>query len=222
MRTSIAAALALVLAAGCTDQPTAPTALGDPAPAPSFDIGNPGYLNGPEYPGNSGVWRFDTDDGHVFHVFTNDPARDLITTWFDAPNWAFLGCGSSFLEPSSGQYITDPAGITRAMSTLQGVHVFVYRLSTFSTSNDCEYFANDWLYQGHISSIDVDNDFFGVGPGGNAFGWTAQGTVCDQAGDPYKYHEQQKALILPDGTFAGFLTENIKITGPLPAGANGC
>ncbi len=215
MRAPLAAALAIVLTFGCTEQPS-PTALNE-TPVPSFDIGYPGYLNGPENPGNSGVYRFDDE---VLFAFTDDPARDLLTTWFDAPNSAFFNCGGERLNFSSGQYITQAPDILRLLSTLQHVPIYVYRRSEFT--GDCDYLANEWLYAGHASMINNDNDFFLGNPGADAFGWTAQGYVCDQDGNVYKYHEQQKALVSPEGMFWGFITENIKITGPLPAGVNNC
>ena len=57
MRAPIAAALALVLAFGCTDQSTAPTALNEAVPAPSLDQGGvPSDGNG-----NKFVFPFDID-----------------------------------------------------------------------------------------------------------------------------------------------------------------
>ena len=153
MRTPLAAGLALVLTFGCTDQPLT-TALNEAAPAPSFDIGNPGYLNGPGNPGNSSVFRIDTGDGNVFFNFTNDPARDLLTLWFDAPNSALFGCGGAPFEPSDLQAVFTPDGILQVLSTLQHVPIYVYRTSTFA--GDCADLANNWLYAGHASMINTE------------------------------------------------------------------
>lgn len=218
MRTPLAAALAIVLAFACTDQATAPTALIDTPASPSFFIG------GPENPGNSGVFRFDTDDGIVLFTFTTAPADNLFTTWFDAPNSSEFGCGSTPSEPSAGQFINNGDDIVKVLSTLQDVPVYVYRFNDFPGFDPavlCPFFANEWLYAGQASMINTDNDFFDNGPAVNSFGWTGQGTVCDPAGNTYKYQENQRATIENDGTF-NILNENIRVIGPVGGGVNNC
>jgi len=73
MRTPIAVALALVLAFGCTDQTTSPTALNDgAAPAPAFN-----WTNNPDN-GNLKIYR---------------DAFDWITCWSDAEDTGGIGNG---------------------------------------------------------------------------------------------------------------------------------
>lgn len=74
MRIPIAAALALILVFGCSDQPTTPTALNDGAVAPTLN-----YSNGPPVTGNGFRW---TDDSHYF-FWTLDTERWL---WVEVSN----------------------------------------------------------------------------------------------------------------------------------------
>ena len=71
--------------------------------------------------------------------------------------------------------------------------VYVYRLSELPPQDVSEQFCIDlttkWIYRGTHQLTNHDNNLFGEPTRTNAFGWNAQGTVFDRAGQKYSYRE---------------------------------
>lgn len=203
--TALAVALGLV-AGACSEQP-APTAAGDATAA----FINPMSVNtgGPANPGMSGVFR----GQDVIFVFTTDPGRDVLAAHFQADDIFFCGGGSDF-ELSDFQVVNNQEDVLRTIDELRDAPIFLYQLSAFPGFGDegCRFFAEDWLFQGTHTIRNHDNDLGVAGRGANAFGWSGQGPVYDPGGASHQYSEQQVGLILPDGTFFGFINENIRVT----------
>lgn len=154
----------------------------------------------------SGVFR----GQDVFVVFTTDPKRDVVAAHFRADD--FLGCGGgSDFELSQFQRVNNQEDVRRVISEMRDAPIFIYRLSD-PEPDFCKFLSENWLYQGTHTLATRDNDVFVAGPGANAFGFSGHGTVYDRSGARHRYSESQFALILPDGTFMGFINENIRVT----------
>jgi hypothetical protein len=160
-----------------------------------------GFINGPENPGNSGVYRFED----YFFVWTTDPERDLTATHYRSDDWTLCG-GAYGFEPAEIQWVTNPRGVAEAVRQLvkdDDAPVLIYQTSAQPGWGDfaaqCEFLANGWLFRGTHRTVANDNDLFLGGPGANSFGWRMHGTVYDHDGNECRYQEIQKGLILPDG-----------------------
>ena len=196
----------LALALACEDQPVAPQ-VDQSVEAPAFN-----FMNGPANPGNSGVYRF--QDWTL--LWTTDPQRDLGATHYQSDDW--LSCGGTQGFPLSDvQLVTNPQGAHDAVHQLAkagDIPVLIYRLSDVpGWSNPavmCAFLADGWLYRGTHRMVLTDNDLFVDGPGANAFGMSAHGTVEDPSGTPCTYTEQQRAVSLPNGEFKTTV-ENIRV-----------
>lgn len=89
-------------------------------------------------------------------------------------------------------------------------HVYGDVLAFLSEPDMCAAVQLPRLAQGRGNFRVTDNDLFGGGPGGNSFGWAAEGILDDLVnGGQVHYTEEQRAVWLPDGTFKGFVMENI-------------
>lgn len=202
LRIPAALLLLAALVVGCSDQ-NAPTASTQTLLNPLFN-----FMNGPDNPGKSGVFRFES----VVFVASTDPDRDLLAFHFQADDW--IGCGgSSGFEESDVQWVTNPQEAHEAVKSLAQsgeTPVFIYWLSD-PEPDFCKFLAENWLYKGTHSVLVHDNDLFVSGPGANSFGWSAHGTVYDPSGTRCKYSENQNALISPDGEFLGWKNENIRV-----------
>ena len=196
-----AGALAVLVVFGCSDPPTTSTTLNDDAVAPSFN-----FFDGPDNPGNSGVFRFQ----NVEFVATTDLNRDYYAIHFQADDWSVCG-GASDPLASDVQWVTNMEDVVRAITQLVDAPLFIYRLSDlFDPDLDlCSWLEEDWLYQGTHTVKSHDNDFFNSGPGANSWGWSGQGRVYDQAGTKCQYHEHQNAVVSPDDQILSWKNEDI-------------
>ena len=182
----------------------------DPGEAP---VATPqsNFLNGPTNPGNSGIVRF---NGVAF-TFSTAPALDLIAAHFQGDDMSLFGCsgGSDPLE-ADVQWVNNQEDIVREITKLVDAPIVIARLSESPfpfTPGFCEFWQEDWIYQGTHTLKSHDNDLFNGGPGANSFGWSGQGTVYDPAGTRYRYTEQQLAVLSPDDQTFRFLTEIIRV-----------
>ena len=198
-------AIAVALIVGCTEQNT-PTESAGPSVDPSF-----GFLNGPENPGMSGVYRY--QDG-LWFLGTNDPTTDLLVWHLAAEDWWF--CDGTEGPPDFDiQNVTNPQGVHDALVQLakaDDLPIYIYRWSEFANSTLpwCEKVTDLWLYKGTHRMVYNDNDWNVTGSRGNSYHWNAHGTVYDPDGNEYRYQEQQHCVIRANGSFK-CPTENIRI-----------
>ena len=166
MRTPIAAALALVLAFGCTDQATSPTALNEAAVAPTFN-----FSNNPDAGPN--IVRFEDGLGYII----NDTKKGI---------QALFGFDPVLICTSGGPFdlvdvqdITIPNEIDRINSVVHGDDIFttVWDFTGF----DCpSYLENEPLATGLSRIRNTDNDlnsFLYDHNNANAFGLNAHGKL---------------------------------------------
>lgn len=196
---TLAVGLAAVLAFGCTDQATSPTALDDLAVAPTFN-----FLNGPANPGNSGVVRF--EDGEWFL------GQDVEDELFSSIN---LGV------PLNDSFVCTEAPFDPELTSYQeffaagALHQHIK-----GTDVTIEVVPFDWecgdppTAFGYGKLEVTDNDFFVSGTRTNSFGYRAHGQLTDPVtGQRVNYSETFKAIITKEGEFR-VLVENIKLAYP--------
>ena len=169
------------------------------------------FLNGPENPGKSGVFRI---DGGVLVAGTTDPERDLVAYHFFAEDW--VGCGgSSGFALADVQVVETPNGVTHVIGQYHDIPVYIHRLSDLPVGAPmeefCDFLANDWLYYGTHDLIYTDNDLTGVSNAVASFGWRAHGEVFDRAGEQFHYTENQKALFDTETFEFRYLVEDIRV-----------
>lgn len=189
-------AVALLVAASCDQQPAEP---------PTADNGTPTftYLNGPENPGESDVYRWSGQ----FIFWTGHDALNLDAEYVPAEDLGdYIGaydCGGSQDFPrwdmqSSGQPDMEHEHL---MGLRRDTPVYVYELDAISeawNSGDnttfCDFMASEWLYKGEIHMVYTDNNWWGNPDYANPFGFRANGFVVDPDGNPYNYREHVKLL----------------------------
>ena len=186
MRTPIAAALALVLAFGCTDQTTSPTALNDAAVAPTFN-----FLNGPASAGI--VLRYETP----FAVSWADPESGLrATVGFDTDEY----CANIIdFDIVAVQDVDLPTG--RLLGPVQGddMQTAVWPFTAF----DCALFTTVEPLATGVSEFRLtDNDVFGtVVNNANAWGWRTHGALTLASGDKAQFSGHINRMFTNDGQF---------------------
>lgn len=203
---------ALLVLAACSDTPSAPESAGSadrpasPGVTPAAETLS-GFLNGPESPGNSGVFRFQD----VFVVITTDPDRDVFAVHAQADD-LFLCGGDSDFELSDIQFVENQETFIRMLLKLEDAPIFLYRNSD-PEPDLCKFLNENWLYNGTHSLVQTDNnlDAFLNDRGANSFGWAARGTVYDKEGNRCKYHEHQNAVWSPDRSSLEWKNEDITV-----------
>jgi hypothetical protein len=169
------------------------------------------FTNGPDSPGNSGVFRF--DDG-VLIATTTDPARDLVAYHVFAEDWIGCGGGSGF-PLADVQGVETPNGVIHLVGRYYDIPVYIHRLSDVPVGGTqeefCDFLANDWLYRGTHDLIYTDSDFLGTANAVASYGWRAHGTVFDPAGEQFHYTEAQRALFDTQTFETTWVVENIRV-----------
>lgn len=181
--------LVTLLLAACGDSPVAPENA-PPGEAVRFN-----FLNGPDNPGEAGLFRFEGTP-LLFSIY---PAEDLFIAHFQADDSdVFCGGGTSFALAAI-QIVANQETVERRLRALKDAPVFIYRWSDPEPDN-CVFFTQNWLYKGTHSMVEVDNNLeAGLNnTGANAFGLTAAGTVYDPEGTRCSYNEHQKFIWYPD------------------------
>jgi len=198
---ALSVGLAVVLAVGCTEQATSPTALNDAAVAPTFN-----FINGPAMPGNSGIVRFELQE-----VFLGaDPKDELFSViGLTVPLNESFFCGfGSF--PDNVEFLTWQEWFAGDAyhQHIQGTDLMVEIL-------DFDFECGDESIAVGTADINVvDNDLFVSGTRTNSFGYSAHGVLTDVAtGSRVNYSETFRAQIKKNGEFRA-LVENIKLTYP--------
>jgi len=181
----------------------------DQALEPAFN-----FTNGPAAAGPFVMRR---GDQFVWVAF--DPARGLLSLnglGVVDPATSVFCTGTGSLDVWSLQEVAlalggdDPTvrGLLLGRETTQHVYGDIHAF--LSEPDMCAAVQLSRLAQGRGYFRVTDNDLFGAGPGGNSFGWTAEGILDDLVnGGQVQYNEEQRAVWLPDGTFKGFVVENI-------------
>ena len=180
--------LLVALAACDTSAPVAPAVDGT-GMHPEF-----GTSNGPA---NPGLFVIRSNDG--FFLTSVDEENDLVVRHYNTEDIDF--CGGGTAPPTAeAQLVLTPGAAIYTWKT--GVlPVYVYRLSELPPQDVSEQFCIDlktkWIYRGTHQLTNHDNNLFGEPTRTNAFGWNAQGTVFDRAGQKYSYRESFLGVAVP-------------------------
>jgi hypothetical protein len=168
-----------------------------------------GFINGPESPGNSGIFRF------------NDTYADLIFD-FDAGLLAIIGLNTTVAEFCAGaEDPFDPADFQVKPHQLGEVNSLIISKSTTiqilpipaeSEGDFCADFADQpVLYSGTGSIVRTDNNFTATGTNGgraNSFGFATQGTLQDLVnGGQVQFSGILRLLITPDDEFREIVSD---------------
>jgi hypothetical protein len=206
MRWRIPILLALVgfVAASCDQQPAEPQ-LDHVTEALTLN-----FMNGPENPGESDVYRW---DGR-FIFWTDHPDLNLATEYMYAEDQGWYGtwkqyhCGGTHDHPKwDMQESGNQENRVTMVAQRKNTPVYVYHSDELGAAYHtdeatfCEYIANEWLYKGEIDMIYTDNNsWWWLNPDaqGNPFGFRANGHVWDPDGNRYSYHEHVRMFCKAD------------------------
>lgn len=166
--------------------------------------------------GQSGVVRIQDEVG----FFIVDPSSGLMS--FHGLNLSFaqLCSGAPFtIDPLTIQLIFTPVGMIHALFSGQENNVLIYPAVSLPDPNhaepsDCPLLAPlPVLASGTTRVIRTDNSLTGAGPGANAFGWTATGTLKDtRTGADVQYSETVRALVVPGAAPGEFEIRELKVS----------
>jgi len=173
------AMLVAAVAAGC-----APGDDASPQSAPLFAAG-------PSHPGRSGILRIGDEIG----FFVTDAERGFT---------AFHGLGAPLAEICAGappaldsfdlQLLFSPTGALHALFVQKAHNVWIYPASPPGCTAWSEL---PLLASGTARIVRTDNDLTAVGPGANAFGWQATGTLAGPGGERISYAETVRLVVEP-------------------------
>ncbi len=197
--------LVAALAVSCSEQ-NAPT---ETLRGPAFN-----FINGPDNPGESGVFR--EQDGFIFLV-SNDsdrkqPVTTLVIRHFQSDDHPVFCDGAPF-PTSDEQAISNPADAVDAIIVLtQARELPVLIYPPFPGGDPCDFLQNGWLFRGTHSLRFQDNNFsFELGRT-DSFGWEGNGVVFDPSGNRYRYTEAQRLVFTPLEDEPFFILRNVKAT----------
>ena len=175
---AVVTAMALFFAA-CSDSPAA----FDASPAASFSLSN-----GPDSPGESGVFR--TPQGGVFLSATY---RDegLVVRHYQADDT--FRCGGPNPDPMwDAQEITNPQEQVDAVTRIargDDIPVVIYPLRDPSIGF-CDWVRNHWLYRGTGTLVGTDNNIqFDASRPVDVYGLAGHGVVVDRDGNVFGFSE---------------------------------
>jgi hypothetical protein len=191
------------VAASCDQQPVEPPEA-TVAESPTID-----FMNGPENPGESDVWRYQWR----WIFWTGHDDLNLAAEYMHAEDQGWYGtrheydCGGAYDHPKWDiQESGNPDVRVPMVAQRRDTPVYVYYLDdlyeAFDTGDNatfCDFIASEWLYKGEIHMVYTDNNWW-VHPGvqANPFGFRANGLVWDQDENRYNYHEHVKMFCTPD------------------------
>jgi len=150
------------------------------------------FSNGPSAPGRSHVIRVEGRNA----FFIVDGQRGIMSFHGQDVTLTEFCAGSRDFDIMNRQFIELPSGAVQALFTSDDHHVWIYPAAPF----DCAILPTlPLLASGQTRLVRTDNDLLGFGgPGANAFGWNATGTLTDATtGAPVHYSETVRALIYP-------------------------
>lgn len=181
-RVSRTAALAAVLAIGCTESPS-PTG---PAvsSAPSFDVQR-----------GTAAFAFPLADGRYTLVFGHsfeDMAAICARTEPSFPTWDQL----TVTRPTGqGEFEESVKQLTRATDAV----ITVFEYGPFEFGNECPLLAAPY-YEGSGRAFLEDNDVFLTHHGANSFSIRVVGTVTDRSGQRYHVVARHHQVLSPAST----------------------
>jgi hypothetical protein len=183
-RIPLVVVLALFVAVSC-DQKIVEPAADQVAEAPAFN-----FMNGPENPGESDVYRF-KDYGTLSIIDFDQGLRVRLYDTFDT--WR---CGGAADDPIWDYQDVDGDRV-KSVNQLQEVPLVVYPFPNTPGKDYCDFLAEDWLYRGTgVASVNDNNVFWFTGTGGqNSFITRARGTVEDRAGDLHNLNAISKVVV---------------------------
>jgi hypothetical protein len=186
MRTkALALGLAAVLAVGCSDRPTSPTALNETVPTPSFN-----FTNGPTNPGPNIV------RSQGIYVIGWADFQEGISAWagIDIAQWCRDGTG---FDVSDIQDINVPEDANRISELVHGndVTTSVWPFTGF----DCDLFTTVTpLATGTSDFRSTDNDLNTFlnpdSKNANAFGFNAHGKLTDASGSRVNFSGHSRCV----------------------------
>jgi hypothetical protein len=174
----------MFVAVSCDQQPVEPPT-DQVAEAPTLN-----FMNGPENPGESPVYRFrDYGYGSLF-----DFDRGLRVRLYDTFNT--VACGGDVDYPAWDYQDVDGDRV-RSISQVREVPVVVYPFPNTPGKPFCNFLAEDWLYKGTgYAHINDNNVFWWMGTGGNnSFSVRVNGTVEDPAGGLHQLNAINKYVV---------------------------
>jgi len=168
--------------------PVAPTA-NESSSHPSF-----GTANRPAEPGHSFVLRQPAG----FSLSTVDESQDLVVRHYNVEDIDFCQEGGSPPPTGEEQLVFTQHHVLESLRFGE-LPVYVYRLSEVPPTNDitpefCADLLSKWIYRGTHQIRNHDNNLFGFPSPTNSFGWRAEGTVFDRAGQRYHYQESESVV----------------------------
>lgn len=178
--------LALFVAVSCDQQPT--DVVEQPvATAPAFN-----FMNGPAFPGNSGLERLSSNE--TFNYTLDFEAPWLLVTY--DPFEAYAGCTLDFPDDAPPWDIQEKQRVTKdgVLTTrlLQGdLDVTLYDHFIWDTeyTSVCEFLVNDWLYRGTAKFV-VHREYLDDVWQRNVA--SANGVVEDRDGNLYRLQYQER------------------------------
>lgn len=178
--------LAALLAVGCQDTPTDPVEQ-PVATAPDFN-----FMNGPAFPGNSGLERLNSNE--TFNYTLDFEAPWLLVTY--DPSEAYDNCALDYPSLAPPWDIQEKQRETRdgllTTRLLQGaLDVTLYDHFIWDTeyTSVCEFLVNDWLYMGTAKFVVHREYLDGVWQRNVA---KANGVVEDRDGNRYRLQYQER------------------------------
>ena len=193
----------VVLAAACFGFPgCSETVSGPDSAVPeglAFD-----FLNGPEFPGQSHVFRFAADETWMLST-QSDEAR-LFTVYGD-PTTQFF-CGGAGNPEFSVQW-NDVEHALNIVALKKDFTIYVYEYFNQFPPDFCAYLATNWAYRGTVSYNEVFHR--NRETANRSWKWTTTGVVTDPDGNEYSYLEVQHLLRDANGS-GGWITETIQVT----------
>jgi len=189
--------LAVVLVLSCTER-TAPPDAAPPAPPVSFD-----FLNGPDSPGNSGIFRFQdvifeiTFDFNAGLVSVHGLTNSIADACNDLGEFDLMDIQ---LKPHSREEVN-----SLIVDRESPVQILAIPAEGLGESFCSDFSGVPVLYSGTVAFRETDNNETPTGTEGgraNSFGWRAQGVLDDLVnGGQVHYNEELRFIISPRDEF---------------------
>jgi hypothetical protein len=200
-RIPLVLACAALVAVSCQDTPTEPVEQ-PVATAPEYN-----FMNGPAFPGNSGMERFSSNE--TFNYTLDLDAPWLLVTY--DPYEAYAGCtlDRPYLAPPwdiQEKQRETKAGIVTTRLYHGDLDVTLYDHFIWDTeyTSVCEFLVNDWLYKGTAKFV-VHREWLD-----DLWYWnvaSASGVVEDRDGNQYRLNYKERCC---NGNSSDFI--RIKVT----------
>lgn len=161
------------------------------------------FLNGPEFPGQSHVFRFAADENWM--LSTQSDEDQLFTVYGDPTVASF--CGGAGNPEFSIQW-NNMEHALNIVALKKDFTIYVYEYFSQSPPDFCAYLATNWAYRGTVSYNEV---FHRNRENGNrSWKWTVTGVVTDPDGNEYSYFELQHLVRDATGS-GGWISEDINV-----------